>query len=553
MKKRKSNLEKFYDEGVAYLNDYISSIDIWKRQELFLNCIKVIDKTFLDSITTEGDEKGQFFTDILHFAYPVLIEYVYTDEFEELPAAVLAKLTDDSLLEYRTFLCSCQLVGWSAYLLELERLGIVTTKDFCNRSKIIFKQKNHHIELIEAKYIQYYEQIICTQIEKDSRYLESIKNREDIIDRMKQLCFVWNEHFIGYNGDQDVENYFRDLAYLDSIHDTEWDMYPDDVLFNDVYYASFVDSVVDLSGYAIKHIYFINVLREKHPELLVENLFYLINTKDDLLHLIRENGDLSVQQAEEVLKVLSLSAANKGLYENTQASCAPLIKISSSQYIHSCAGSLYRPFSFMLDNITILYPNICDKNRNKREAVFRNQLYEMMPNFHCIDHQIVIKKNGQRITDIDAAAIDYETGEIALFQLKWQDHTSLSPKTLISKSNNYTLEVTQWINKVSLWIENSSETEIASLLGIKAKYVDKSKIYLFAFGREHGNYSGATPDTPNCTWVQWYHFLNYILRLEKNSLLISKMHKELKEESPYTVTIKSRKRVYKYGKYRFVY
>ena len=84
-------------------------------------------------------------------------------------------------------------------------------------------------------------------------------------------------------------------------------------------------------------------------------------------------------------------------------------------------------------------------------------------------------------------------------------------------------------------------------------YVDKSKIYLFAFGREHGNYSGATPDTPNCTWVQWYHFLNYILRLEKNSLLISKMHKELKEESPYTVTIKSRKRVYKYGKYRFVY
>lgn len=153
MKKRKSNLEKFYDEGVAYLNDYISSIDIWKRQELFLNCIKVIDKTFLDSITTEGDEKGQFFTDILHFAYPVLIEYVYTDEFEELPAAVLAKLTDDSLLECRTFLCSCQLVGWSAYLLELERLGIVTTKDFCNRSKIIFKQKNHHIELIEAKYI----------------------------------------------------------------------------------------------------------------------------------------------------------------------------------------------------------------------------------------------------------------------------------------------------------------------------------------------------------------------------------------------------------------
>lgn len=475
------------------------------------------------------------------------------DEFEELPATVLAKLTDDSLLECRTFLCLCQLVGWSAYLLELERLGIVTIKDFCNRSKIIFKQKNHHIEFLEAKYIQYYERIICTQIEKDSRYKESVEKRKEIIDRMKHLCFVWNEHFIGYDGDQDVESYFRDLAYLDSIHDTEWDMYPDDVLFNNVCYASFVDSVVDLSGYAIKHIYFVNVLREKHPDLLVENLFYLLNTKDELLRLIRENGDLSVQQAEEVLKVLSLSASNKGLYENTQASCAPLIKISSNQYIHSCAGSLYRPFSFMLDNITMLYPNICDKNRNKREAIFRNELYEMMPNFHCIDHQIVLKKNGQRITDIDATAIDSETGEIALFQLKWQDHTSLSPKTLLSKSKNYTLEVIQWINRITLWIENSSEAEIANLLGVKPKFVDKSKIYLFALGREHGNYSGTAPDTPNCTWVQWYHFLDYILRHGGRNCRISDMHKELNEESPHTVSIKHKQRTHKYGKYTFIY
>ena len=59
MKKRKSNLEKFYDEGVAYLNDYISSIDIWKRQELFLNCIKVIDTQIaITSWTRRGKNLG---------------------------------------------------------------------------------------------------------------------------------------------------------------------------------------------------------------------------------------------------------------------------------------------------------------------------------------------------------------------------------------------------------------------------------------------------------------------------------------------------------------
>ena len=141
MKKRKSNLQKFHDEGVRYLIDYISAMDIWKRQEFFLNCIKVVDKTFLDSISIDDKSKQQFFSEILHYAYPVLIQYVYTDEFEQLPAAVLAKLTEESLNECRTFLCVCQLVGWSTYLLELERLRIVKIKDFFSQDQDQFSTK----------------------------------------------------------------------------------------------------------------------------------------------------------------------------------------------------------------------------------------------------------------------------------------------------------------------------------------------------------------------------------------------------------------------------
>ena len=552
MKKHESNLQRFHDEGVSYLTNYISAMDVWKRQEFFLNCIKVVDKTFLDSISIKDKTKQQFFSEILHYAYPVLIQYTYTNEFEQLPAAVLAKLTEESLKECRTFLSACQLVGWSTYLLELERLGIVKIKDFLNKSKISFRQKNHRIEFIESKFIQYYESIISSQIEKDPRYKEMLDNRERIKERMKHLCFVWNEHFIGYDGDQEVENYFNDLAYLDSINDSEGDMYPNDVLFNNVSYGTFVNSIVDLRGYAIKHIYFVDILKKAHPELLTENLFYLIKTKDELLKLIKENGALSEQQAEEVLNILSLSSLNRKLFFNTQASCAPLIRISESQYIHSCAGSLYRSFSFMLDNLTLLYPNACNGNRIKREAVFRQQLYDMMTEFQCIDRQIVITKNGQRLTDIDATIIDRETGEIGLFQLKWQDHTSLSPKSLMSKSRNYTNEVIGWIEKITDWIENSSESEIASLFGVKARFIDKSKIYLFALGREHGNYSGTAPNTPNCAWVQWYHFLNYILRVGRNKFRISDMHKDLKAESPHAISLKQKKTVYKYGKYRFV-
>ena len=177
----------------------------------------------------------------------------------------------------------------------------------------------------------------------------------------------------------------------------------------------------------------------------------------------------------------------------------------------------------------------------------------MMPAFRYIDRQTIIAKNGQRVTDIDAVAIDYKTGEIALFQLKWQDHTSSSPKTLLSKSKNYTEEVMDWIERVTKWIESSSDVEIASLLGIRAKFVDKSKIYLFALGREHGNYSGEAPNTPNCVWTQWYHFLNYVLRNGRNDIRISEIHRDLMDESPYKISLNHKTKIYKYGKYRFVF
>lgn len=548
-----NNLQKFHDDAVKYIKTLIDDMDIWQRQIMFINCIKVIDKTYYDSVTVTDNVKGQFYTDILHFAYPVLIEFLYTEEFEDLPAAALAPMTPETLKECRIFLSACQLIGWSAYLLELERLNIVSVKNFINHSWIKFKYKYHKIEYLESKYTDYYEKIIFDQLAEHPIYQETTQFRNEILKKMESLCFVWMEHYMGYNGDQDVEYYFHDLAYIDAIHDSEWDMYPNNAKFADIQYGYFVEAIVDFSGYAIKHIYFAGILQKQHPELMSENLCYLIKTRDDLLKLIMENRSLSNEQATTILSSISLGAHNKDIFTNKQVSCAPLIKISQHQYIHSSAGSLYRPFSFMLENITNLFPEDCRKNRNSREKIFREQLYDMFKDeFRCIDHQIVLTDGRQKLTDIDAVIIDPKNGEIALFQLKWQDPTNTSPKSLLSKSRNYTEAAQKWIDTVNHWLEKCTDDEIAAKLGIKRKYIDKSKIYLFVLGRKHGNYSSNSVHTDNCVWVQWYHLLNYILRKRRSELLISCMHEELKNESPYNIKFVMKPHKYKYGKYTFV-
>lgn len=69
---------------------------------------------------------------------------------------------------------------------------------------------------------------------------------------------------------------------------------------------------------------------------------------------------------------------------------------------------------------------------NQREAVFRTQLYTVFddPRFSCVQHPVIIKEKNKTLTDIDAVVIDKKTGEIALFQLKWQDPADYSPFTL---------------------------------------------------------------------------------------------------------------------------
>ena len=126
--------------------------------------------------------------------------------------------------------------------------------------------------------------------------------------------------------------------------------------------------------------------------------------------------------------------------------------------------------------------------------------------FTCIRHNIVIKDGDKTVTDIDAAMVDQISGETALFQLKWQNQTEDSIRSLHSKAKNFAKETMYWVQVVEHWIEQTPEAEIAGHLGngIKRKNIDKSKIFLFVLGRNHGNYSGEKLTSEKTVWAQWF-------------------------------------------------
>ncbi len=300
----------------------------------------MIDKSYYDYVMTKSDESATFFFGILKYAYPVLIKYLWTKDFETLMATPLARADSDDIYRCRVFLCSCRIVGQTEYILDMEKCGYVSV---CSKNGIcVIKclQNNCWIEYFDSRWADFYENLLFSLMQNDKR-ITALQERWPIIkEEMRPLCFVWLKEFIGYNSTMNIESYFNDVAYYDAIHSTEWDYFPEQSKFNGVAYGNFTDTIIDLSGYAAKHIRFTELLQSSHPELLAENLFYNIRMEDETLRLILENRECSEQDAYTILSCISLSSDNSELYNYGQVNCAPLIKISRNQYLlrKQCTG-----------------------------------------------------------------------------------------------------------------------------------------------------------------------------------------------------------------------
>lgn len=223
-----------HDDGIEYIEETVGGMSLLERQIFFVNCIKVIDKSYYDYVMTKSDESATFFFDILKYAYPVLIKYLWTKDFETLMATPLARADSDDIYRCRVFLCSCRIVGQTEYILDMEKCGYVSV---CSKNGIcVIKclQNNCWIEYFDSRWADFYENLLFSLMQNDKR-ITALQERWPIIkEEMRPLCFVWLKEFIGYNSTMNIESYFNDVAYYDAIHSTEWDYFPEQSKFNRV-------------------------------------------------------------------------------------------------------------------------------------------------------------------------------------------------------------------------------------------------------------------------------------------------------------------------------
>jgi len=140
-----------------------------------------------------------------------------------------------------------------------------------------------------------------------------------------------------------------------------------------------------------------------------------------------------------------------------------------------------------------------------------NELYHLFlgNRYQCSTGATMLKRGGKILTDIDAAILDRTTGELALFQLKWQDWDTNDVRMQRSRAKNFVEDTDKWADRIQGWIREFGTNALAKALQLKlANRIEITAVRLFALGRSASKFrsygfESKISDLAACTWPQF--------------------------------------------------
>jgi len=423
------NIQQDIEEKV---NAVISLYSDRSKQQLLTEMVRYVDFLF-ESETTNTCSVSKEMVNIVEFAIPIFLRCAIYKE-KKLIGNILAPTNEDRKKQIKEILEHQQIYGLLELCkghLKVDLMEVVEVKK--NEMKLKFKNLYHDLERIDRMSVVSYSHRVLQQIIPYN--IELAKKLKSVQDKMDKLVYKWNENFIGYGTESEIDYLYMYHALLDMIQSTEWNVFEPDDEFGGVCYSVYVDAVVLLESFSLKHLQFVYLALEKYKNLDKYNLLPVYETKDTISEILEIALQIPRKKVNVLLETLVLKQADLENMNSENIPFPPYIEIADEYFIRSYAGCLYEPMEFVLFKLKKLFRSDWDKNIQKREKIFRREFYELFPDhfYKKYDKSIVIKESGKFITDIDVCMYEKSSGNILFVQLKWQDSIYESFNSMVSK------------------------------------------------------------------------------------------------------------------------
>lgn len=374
---------------------------------------------------------------------------------------------------------------------------------------------------------------------------DPLLQKKELEALMIPLIFPWRTPhgtMIGYGASEEVDAHFL-LEAQPVMNDLRIDAgFHAGVDFGSYSGLDVLIVVTVLLSFFRKHAAFVLLARQHFPEISVQESLTIWGPKNGLVESVCVASQLPKAQVEKILQSLTLTTEDVGrLKVDTTPLLPMLIDLGNGFYLKPTSCLTKNPLTAFLKIAQWRNPSTRNLVSSSRESWFRQDVYSLFggSRYWCVPGNIVLRHGGKRLTDVDAAVFDRVTGELTLFQLKWQDYSTNSISELRSKTRNLATEVDTWGKRVMEWIQNNSPHQVATALRIKIRG-QRGITALFLVGlsrsvaRTHGY--GFPLTNPYLSIATWPQFKRVRGEIGPAPRVLSKMHELLREEEQLSLT-----------------
>jgi hypothetical protein len=315
-----------------------------------------------------------------------------------------------------------------------------------------------------------------------------------IVGEMAALTFPWDTpkgRMVGYTTTPEIDDFFlRSAADSAELWSAEAGIAPIAEL-GGCSGEDLTTVVLLLLSFYIKHVMFVEEAIKRHPGVNQHMSLTIWKLRSELIYsLVSAGAPASV--AEAALDLITVRPADAPYFMDEHMPGVPLaIEIADGYLLTPVSGIFRNPFHhirMLRESTSVRLQNAL---RQPREPWMAEDLYRLFQGdrFQRVVGQIRLRRNGQTVTDIDAAIFDNVTEELVLFQLKWQDFSTSSVRAQRSKAKNFTDQVESWGKKTALWIDQFGVAALCRALKIKLPDGQlPTLVRLWAVGRSNARF-----------------------------------------------------------------
>lgn len=285
-----------------------------------------------------------------------------------------------------------------------------------------------------------------------------------------------------------------------------------------------------------KHVGCVSAAKKLFSEVSVAQSLTIWGPRDELERSVATISGSSGLVVHAVFNTVAMTSEQAKRLADHSTPLIPLLFDLGNGFILRAVSCLTRnPFTAARTQHQWLDPRAEHGVAADREEWMREQLHGMFAGKRYIRFpgNLKLRRGGAVLTDIDAIIYDRLTGDVGLFQLKWQDYSTNDVRQLRSKAANLSAELVDWSERVKSWVEENGMSALDKSLRLKQKRRETVRgVLLFAISKSAVRTQGygIKTEAPHLAMAVWPQFVRARMEVGPSAWSIRDIHARLLEE-----------------------